>query len=273
MSESVDTNWRELIDEAELAWRAGDAHAALQFCDRAASVSEDARYLAATVRGNVLLSIGDADGALSSFDSVADPAVADPQLDCLRGVALFEQGRLPEAESALRSVLRSNPNWAEAHFILALIAEITENDQAVEHYRRARRLDPDRFPASLQFTRSEFERAVAKAIEGLPEPVLAVAQNIPILISAVPSLSDLQEISPRLSPRCGGVLVAEKPMAQATQDPSPVTLLLFKRNLERNCKTIAAVTNQIRLICLHEIGRAMGLSEDELDRLEIAQGL
>src|SRR5262245_29570273 len=101
-------DWESLLDEAASALEEDRHHDALQLCDRAALLGDEARYNAAILRGDILLELGDPSGALSSYETVADPDVQDPDLDCARGMAFFELGRLAEADSALRSALRGN---------------------------------------------------------------------------------------------------------------------------------------------------------------------
>jgi predicted Zn-dependent protease with MMP-like domain len=260
--------WEDLLDEAEAAWQDNRHHDALQACDRAALQGEDARYYAAMMRGDVLLELGDALGALSSFESVAHPDVDDPDVDLSRGVALFELGRLAEADNALRSALRGDNSLAEAHYTLGLIAELLGTGAEAEHFRQARKLDAELYAPRPQLGREEFEAIVEQALAELPPPVANAVSNIPVLVAELPHPDDLRRADPPLSPRSLGLFVGTPPSHVSMLDAPPSeqpTILLFKRNLERACKDREELVREVRLTIIHEIGHALSLSEEDLE--------
>ena len=111
------TEAKKLLARAQKAFAGHQLRDALQLCDRAALLSPQGRYEAARLRGDILLTMDDAAGALSCYESVADVAVPDPALDCARGQALFMLGRLAEAENA-----------EDAERICASIAALVERE-------------------------------------------------------------------------------------------------------------------------------------------------
>lgn len=263
-------DWRQLLGEAVAAQHDGRFGDALQLCDRAAMSGDEARYFAALMRGDVLLDLGDPAGALSSYDSVAEPSVPDPELDCARGVALFELARFPEAENALRSALRGDATIAQAHYTLGLIAEILGNGREMEHFRQARRLDPEAFSPTARLSHEEFQAAVDQALLDLPVPVRDATRSIPVLIAEIPQLSDLTQNRPPLSPTLLGLFVGPMPQDTSVLDPpaeQQPMILLFKRNLERTCPDRETLMREIRATVAHEVGHAIGLSEADLARL------
>ncbi|MBI3179746.1 MAG: metallopeptidase family protein, partial [Deltaproteobacteria bacterium] len=170
-------------------------------------------------------------------------------------------------ENALRSALRGNPDLAEAHYTLGLLAEILGTGSEVDHLRQARKLDPKAYPVTPQMPRPDFEAVVSEALSKLPEPVRSATQNIPVLVAEVPHPADLTQGDPPLSPRILGLFVGAPPAETSTLDAPPVeqpTILLFKRNLERASPDRATLIEEIRVTVLHEVGHALGLSEDEL---------
>jgi predicted Zn-dependent protease with MMP-like domain len=260
--------WKKLLEQAQAAWQQQQHHDALQLCDRAALVSSHGRYAAARLRGDILLHLGDAAGALSSYDSVADPALADARLDCSRGLALFELVRFPEAHGALRSALRGDPQLPEAHHALGVMAEILGTGDAAEHFRRARRLAPARYAASPHLTVEQFQAVVQRALERLPERLRTAMQAMTILVQELPRLSDLQQGNAAISPLAFGTQVVRTPPGQASGGPpeeetGAPTLLLFKRNLERACADETELVQAIRDSVLHEAVAALGLPYDE----------
>jgi tetratricopeptide (TPR) repeat protein len=239
----------DLLSLAQDAVMAGRSHDALQLCDRAALQSDDGRYGAALLRGTILLDMGDAAGALSSYDSVADPQVPDPTLDCARGLALFELARLAEAENALRSALRGSATLARAHFALGLIAELSGNGEEAEHFRKARRLEPENYPPQRRVGNDEFQQAVTDAIESLGDGVQLVLGKISVLVAELPNPQDLLRQNPPVSPQAPcmlvGVLEAPQDLEDGLEDVE-VGLLLFKRNLERLTQSQAELTHTVR---------------------------
>jgi predicted Zn-dependent protease with MMP-like domain len=262
-------SWQALLDQAASALDEGRLHEALQLCDRAALGGVEAVYHAAMLRGDVLLDMGDPAGALTAYETAADPDVPDAELDCARGIALFELGRLAEADSALKSAVRGQPDLADAHYALGLVAEIVGSGEEIEHFRKARRLDPERFPAQLQLSREEFETMVDSALEQLPSNLKAALERVPVLIAELPHADDLKNSEPPLSPLALGMYVG--PMLSlselATDEPDvqQPAMVLFKRNLERAAVTKDALTHEIEHTLRHEIGHALGLSHDEIE--------
>ena len=238
----------QLLQEAEAASLAGRPHDALQLCDKAALISDEGRYGAALMRGTILLDLGDAAGALSSYDSVADPQVPDAQLDCARGLALFELARLAEAENALRSAVRGEPTLARAHFALGLIAELMGNGEEAEHFRRARRLEPENYPPQRRTGVEAFQKAVTDAIDSLGDGPRAVLRKMSVLVAELPNPQDLLRQHPPVSPQAPcmivGVLEAKDDNAEELGEVE-VGLLLFKRNLERMAQGPDELTHNV----------------------------
>jgi predicted Zn-dependent protease with MMP-like domain len=260
-------DWRDLLDRAEDALGEQRHHDALQLCDRAAVHGDDARYYAGFLRGDVLLELGDVAAALSAYESVADPDIPDPELDCARGVALFELSKIPEAEAALRSAIRGAPDLAEAHYTLGLIAELRGSGEADELFRRARRLEPQRYTLPKPMSPAAFDEVVSAALDDLPPMVRDAIANVPVLIEELPDLEELVATQPPLSPSTLGLFVGAPPSSISVLDHVEVeqpAILLFKRNLERAFPDPELLREEIRVTVIHEVGHALGLSEDDL---------
>ena len=251
--------WKDLLAKAHTAWQRQRPHDALQLCDRAALLSATGRYAAARLRGDILLELGDAAGALSSYDSVAQPDVADARLDCSRGLALFELVRFAEAHSALRSALRGDPQLAAAHQALGVMAEIVGSGDAALHFRRARRLAPQQYGLSPHLTVAQFEAVVQRALERIPERLRTAMQAMAVLVQELPRLEDLQHATPQVSPQSFGMHV----LLEADEAEAQPAVLLFKRNLERACVDETALVQAIRDTVLQEAVPALGLPYDE----------
>ena len=258
--------WQDTLAEAERLWDEARHHDALQCVDRAALVGESGRYHAALLRGDILLDLGDPVGALTSYESIAEPDTPDPRVDAARGIALFELARFPEADNALRSALRGDPELGEAHFTLGLLYELLGNGREVEHFRLARHLDPERYAPAPQLGREEFERCIQDAVRELPAGVARALEGIGMVVQELPHPVDLRESSARISPRCLGLLVntnASRSSPSSTAEEVEPVVVLFKRNLERATTSRDHLVAEIKLTILHEIGHALGLDEHE----------
>ena len=75
------------------------------------------------------------------------------------------------------------------------------------------------------------------------------------------------QADPPLSPRLLGMFVGVAPRDISILDAPPEqqpTILLFKRNLERACPDRDILVAEVRKTVVHEVGHAIGLSEDDL---------
>ena len=253
-----EVTWQSLLGEARTL---APEHplAALQLCDRAALLSADGRYRAALLRGDILLELGDAAGALSCYESIADIAKKDSEVDCARGLALFHLARFAESENALRSALRDDPDLAPAHFALGVMAEVAGTGKEIEHFRRARRLDPERFFSTPKLSNTEFEKVVEEALLGLSDELRDKLDEVLVLVAPVPRLEDLQHEDGSLSPLCKATKVALATSYYGVVDeitPPRPAILLFKRNVERVSRDrealVAAVAAAVREAALTE---------------------
>lgn len=250
-----ETTWQSLLEDARSLAQEHPL-AALQLCDRAALLSDAGRHRAALLRGDILLELGDAAGALSCYESIADLSNKDSEVDCARGLALFHLARFAESENALKSALRDDANLPQAHFALGVMAEISGTGQEVEHFRRARRLDPERFPYAPRLSNADFEKAVEEALLGLPEALREVLQEMVVLVAPMPRLDDLRQDDAPLSPLSKATRVALAAsyygVVDETTPPRPA-ILLFKRNIERACRDRLGVVTTIADIVREEV--------------------
>lgn len=243
-------NGQVLLEQAKQAWQRDDVHAALQLCDRAALLGDTCRYQAALLRGDILFSLGDAAGALSSYESVADPSVDDGKIDAARGLALLELGQFAEAENALSSALRQMPENVDVLLALALIAEIHRNGHEIELYRRARRLAPERFGLMPRLNQKDFETVIESALHALPSFFQHEMKRIPVLVTEVPHREELLLYDPPASPTGFGMWILLDLEAQGPNPSQPASrsaILLFKRNLERASLDKPCLQENIRI--------------------------
>lgn len=253
--------WQALLEQARGAWEQEQVHDALQLCDRAALLDDMGRYRAALLRGDILLDLGDAAGALSSYDSVAEPSVPDAELDAARGIALLELARFAEAENALTSALRGTPDNADVLFALGLIAEVHHSGREVEFFRRARKLEPERYAATPRLNPERFEAAVAEALQSLAPAMSTYMRQVPVLIADVPHPQEIRIVDPPVSPLSFGMWVDLSQGAGPSDElaaPHGRGLLLFKRNLERASPDRETLVAHIKAFVEEELEDTLG---------------
>ena len=255
-------HWRQLLLEARRCLELGRAGEALQFCDRAALESEDARYTAALVRGAVLLELGDPNGALSCYEAISDINQPDPDLDCARGLALFELGQLPEAEAALKSAIHGDPSLAQGHYTLGLLYEISGSPDAARCFREARRLAPELYAPDCQYTRPQFEALLKEAAAGLPPRIVKALESYPIVVAELPMVDELRQLRPRMSPQSLALVLGAEGAKSGADKPC---LLIFKRNVERAFRDRDTAPLRVRETVIREFSLALGFSDDDLD--------
>ena len=78
--------------------------------------------------------------------------------------------------------------------------------------------------------------------------------------------------SERISPQILGIFIGV-PRTGASLDVQVHDLdrvILFKKNLEKVCRSVDELIDQIEITVRHEIGHYLGLDEDDMERLGLA---
>lgn len=263
----------QLLEEASEALGAGEPQRAAALARRGARLSESAEapdrqadFL--WLEGTALVDLGAAGAALALLDQALDlcPDHLDAMLE--RGHALYELCRFDEAEAQAHEVADAEPDEAWAHQQLGLLAERRGDlREAERRFARARRLDPEGFPAPLEVSRAEFEQLVEASLAAVPEPVRRHLVNVPVLVEDLPSEVDLAGADPPLSPGSLGLFRGAPYGQKVSADPwshFPSAIVLFQRNLQRATSTADELAEEVRITLVHEIGHFLGLDEQEL---------
>lgn len=178
-----------------------------------------------------------------------------------------------DTEKALvdgRAAVELAPDDAEAHFVLATALELAgRTKEADREYRRAERLDPDRFPLPYRVPRGDFDRMVRRAIAKLPPHVHAAIENLSIGVKDHPGPDEQLPGERPLSLQLLGVFQGSSIREQTTEDPwttaTPGVILVFQKNLERMCATREELDEQVTITVFHEVAHYLGMDEDEVD--------
>ena len=121
-------------------------------------------------------------------------------------------------------------------------------------------------------TRREFEKVVEEAVAALPELFRSKIENVEFRVAESPNRrqSGQKGASDRVPTLYG--LYEGTPYGDRGPDYSlrlPDRITIFKRSIERDCKTRPEMLKCIQETVLHEIGHYFGLDDDQLDDLGI----
>jgi len=187
------------------------------------------------------------------------------------GQISFEIGRFEEARRYLEHAVGLDPESAHALYHLGLVFErLGEHEAAARAFAQAHALDGGHYPVPVAVDDRVFEQVAAEAIHDLPRSIREYIEHVPLLIEDFPTPELLAEES--VSPQILGVFIGvPRTEAAVTAQAHDVDrMILFKRNLEKVCRTNAELVEQIQITVKHEIGHYLGLDEDDLERLGLA---
>lgn len=118
----------------------------------------------------------------------------------------------------------------------------------------------------MKLSEKEFADLVREALAEIPAPFARCLEEIVVDVEPVPDAEAL---------RAGGVedpgellgLYIGTPLTERSVDDSlqlPDRIVLYQRNIERECRTKREIVEEIRTTVLHEVGHHFGLDEDDL---------
>jgi predicted Zn-dependent protease with MMP-like domain len=121
----------------------------------------------------------------------------------------------------------------------------------------------------MKITRREFEELVRQALAEVPEQFLPYLENLSVEIEDMPSARDCREAEvddPQwLLGLYHGTPLTEKSVEHPYHWPERITI--YRKNIQRVCRTRREIIDQVRTTVLHEIGHHFGLDEDDLEEL------
>ncbi|MFT3835448.1 MAG: metallopeptidase family protein [Myxococcaceae bacterium] len=189
-----------------------------------------------------------------------------PGLRLDRALAMFETAKFDEARRELTGLAATEPLDAWPHHFLGLIAERRGDAGTAEReLELARKLDPESFPKPVKLSDSEWSRAVAHAIDALPEHAKELMGNTTVTFLPLPADQDLQggDLSPTMLGIFRGTPIPERNVLEAAHHLT-AEIVLFQRNLERAVRSKDELFEQIDVTVLHEVGHLLGLDEEDL---------
>ena len=126
---------------------------------------------------------------------------------------------------------------------------------------------PDRFFRPFRIPAADTDRVVRDAIDSLPPVIRQAIVNYTIELAEVPDpvIDDFPELSPFLWGYFSGYSADRQNFGGSFQGFGCIRV--FKRNIERNSRSLEEATKHLRETFLHEIGHALGYDEEELEEL------
>jgi predicted Zn-dependent protease with MMP-like domain len=127
-----------------------------------------------------------------------------------------------------------------------------------------------------QARRRRFERVVTRALDGLPSEILAMLDNVEVVIEDEPTAAQLAQGRRNPGPTDEGADGGEETLfglyegVPLTQRGSqyhlvpPDRITIFRGPLERACPSPQAVAREVRVTVMHELGHHLGFEEDRL---------
>lgn len=121
----------------------------------------------------------------------------------------------------------------------------------------------------MQLSDEAFEELVVDVLDGLPEPILNMMENIDVVIEDWPSAHQLDEAQMdedgTLYGLYEGIPLTERDGGYFLVAPDKVTI--FKRPIETTCRTREEIAEQVRITVIHEVGHHFGIGEERLAEL------
>jgi len=131
-------------------------------------------------------------------------------------------------------------------------------------------IDRYRCPAGkMKLNQKEFDRAVRRALDRIPDEIRAHLDNVVITVRQCPSREMLDELGmtpddPPLGLYQGASLIERSVFAPPLY---PDAIFIFQEPLERMCETIEELEEEIEITVVHEIAHFLGIEEERLTEL------
>jgi predicted Zn-dependent protease with MMP-like domain len=130
-----------------------------------------------------------------------------------------------------------------------------------------------------QARRQRFERIVGRALDGLPPEVLAMLDNVEVIVEDEPSSEQLtlgrgyprhdetaeSDGEETLFGLYEGVPLTHRGTHYHLVPPDRITI--FRGPLERVCGSPQAIAREVRVTVMHELGHHLGFEEDRLEAM------
>jgi len=119
----------------------------------------------------------------------------------------------------------------------------------------------------IRLSRKQFEKAISRAIERIPEEFRSFLDNTAIIAANEPLPEDLDALGvPKGETILGayfGVPIGEKSLFDIQTEPDRISI--YKLPLEEMCSTIEELVEEIEITVVHEIAHHFSIDEETLE--------
>lgn len=123
----------------------------------------------------------------------------------------------------------------------------------------------------IRVPRDRFEELVAEALDGLPEELAALLENVAVTVEDEPTDDDLLDVGiepGEYDPEDGELFGLYQGVPQDARDSFysalPDRVVIFRGPILRYCTSRREVVREIRDTVVHELGHHFGLDEDDM---------
>ena len=266
---SEDDPVEALLDRAEQALDQGLSDDTIRLCDEVLQVDPD-HPGAWFVRGDALRTLGRLEEAADAYRASALARPDHASSWASYSLASFELLDFAEAKRAAARAVREEPRNPEGWWVRALLLEWSGDFEGCKRaLAHAQWLDPMGYPMPPRLDDGEVEELVHEALLELHPAIRDYMLNVAILLEEMPREEVLRGYDPPASPlELLGYFSGHSLMERSTENPwslLPPTIVLFRRNLERQAIDRDELVHQLRITLFHEIGHFLGLDEADLE--------
>ena len=117
--------------------------------------------------------------------------------------------------------------------------------------------------------RDEFERLVARAVDGLPGELLDRLENVDIVVEDRPTRQQLASLDlergESLLGLYEGVPLTQRSSHYGLVPPDKITI--FQKSIEARCRYESEIAREIQRVVRHELAHHFGIGDARLDEL------
>ena len=254
---------------------------------------EEDEYLAAIAcKAMIELDLDHPEDARETLRGLPAPDVPldDPETTLDLVQLLIDAGAADEARQRLETLVEAEPDLADAHYLLGVVAEELDDEDAKRAaWKRTRELDVaamgaprtgggtgtladddlsggDDSDGSSLLPETELIAVAEEAVAAIPERLRKHMANVPIIVAEVPAAAD---VAAGLDPRALG-LFNGTPLGDQGAFGEAATLteiILFRRNIARAAPDRETARDEVRTTIFPAAGHFFGLDEDALENL------
>ncbi|MFO0606298.1 MAG: tetratricopeptide repeat protein [Polyangiales bacterium] len=230
-----------------------DFDGAIELCDEVLEFVEGGEEVvdAMLLKFDALLGKGEADDARRLLDALPEGPYEQPGQSFLVGRAFFEAGAAERAEPHLLDAMRAEPDSPDPRYYLALVCDARGDWRAsTEHMLACRSLERELPAPPWALPRGAFERAVARALQGLAPELAAPLDGAIVVVDDAPGVEAVVDgVDPRAPALVEGV-------GDDAQPGRPGRVFVYQRNVERNCGGVEDLDDELAHTLTEEVKAA-----------------